>query len=113
MSYLQKYTILPMAIATSLLTVGNASAEQLAVSPSQNSPKVLNTVIFAIGHKPAQAYPKNLYKPASDKEDGLGKLYPSDRDTSYGRDVPKEGYLAPSDKYPTTIRDRADISWNR
>jgi hypothetical protein len=139
--------------------------------------------IFAIGHKPAQAYPKNLYNPAADKEDGLGKLYPKERDdfwaslvknkveamlsahnhiyynakgpkgntrqiiagnggsvlekvvdqaknnffgftlvsvlkdnrvitTSYGRDVPKEGYLAPSDKYPTTIRDRADISWN-
>jgi len=44
MSYLQKYTMLPLAIATSLLTVGNASAEQLAVSPSQNSPKVLNTL---------------------------------------------------------------------
>lgn len=32
--------------------------------------------------------------------------------TSYGRDVPKDGYLAPSEKYPTTIRDRGDISWN-
>ncbi|WP_190303430.1 metallophosphoesterase family protein [Pseudanabaena sp. UWO311] len=139
--------------------------------------------IFAIGHKPAYSYPKNLYSPAEDKEDGLGKLYPSDRDefwtslvknkaeamlaahnhvyyrakgpngntwqiiagnggskldkvvdqaknnafgytvvsvmkdnrvmvTSYGRDVPKDGYLAPSDKYPTTVRDRGDISWN-
>lgn len=139
--------------------------------------------IFGIGHKPAHAYPKNLYSPAEDKEDGLGKLYPSDRDefwtslvknkteamlaahnhvyyrakgpngntwqinagnggskfdkvvdqsknnafgysvvsvmkdnhvivTSYGRDVPKDGYLAPSDKYPTTVRDRGDISWN-
>jgi hypothetical protein len=139
--------------------------------------------IFAIGHKPAHAYPINLYNPAETKEDGLGRLYPADRDefwaslvankaeamlashdhmyyrakgpkgntwqiiagnggsklekvvdqakinffgftvvsvlknnhvtvTSYGRDVPKEGYLAPSDKYPTTIRDRGDISWN-
>ncbi len=139
--------------------------------------------IFVIGHKPAYSYPKNLYSPAEDKEDGLGKLYPSDRDefwaslvknkaealisshnhvyyrakgpngntwqiiagnggsklekvvdqsknnafgftlvsvlknnrvivTSYGRDVPKDGYLAPSDKYPTAVRDRADITWN-
>jgi hypothetical protein len=139
--------------------------------------------IFAIGHKPAYAYPKGLYSPPEEKEDGLGKLYPADRDefwaslvknkaeamfsahnhlyfrtrgekgntwqviaghggstldkladqsknnffgftlvsvmknnkvlvTTYGRDVPKEGYLAPSDKYPTTVRDRADISWN-
>jgi hypothetical protein len=139
--------------------------------------------IFAIGHKPAHAYPKDLYSPAEPKEDGLGKLYPADRDelwaslvtnkaeamlsahdhlyyrtkgpkgntwqiiagnggsvldtlvdqkknnffgftvvsvlknnkvmvTSYGRDVPKEGYLAPSEKYPTTVRDRGDISWN-
>ncbi len=139
--------------------------------------------IFAIGHKPAYAYPPNLYKPALEKEDGLGRLYPADRDefweslvrnkaeamltahnhiyyrakgpngntwqiiagnggsvlekvvdqstnnfygftvvsvlknnhvivTSYGRDVPKEGYLAPSENYPTTIRDRGDITWN-
>ena len=31
--------------------------------------------------------------------------------TSYGRDVPAAGYLAPSGAYPTTVRDRADISW--
>ncbi len=138
--------------------------------------------IFAIGHKPAYAYPNNLYSQPEDKEDGLGRLYPEDRDqfwtslvtnkaeamlaahnhvysrtkpkgntwqiiagnggskldklidqsknnafgftvisvlknnrvtvTSYGRDVPKEGYLAPSEKYPTTIRDRGDITWN-
>jgi hypothetical protein len=141
--------------------------------------------IFAIGHKPAHSYPKNLYSPVETKEDGLGKLYPADRDefwsslvrnkaeamfashnhvyyrakgpngntwqviagnggssldkvvdqsknnafgytvvnvlknnrvtiASYGRDVPKDGYLAPApaDKYPTTVRDRADISWN-
>ncbi|MEE3718488.1 metallophosphoesterase [Tumidithrix elongata RA019] len=138
--------------------------------------------IFAIGHKPAHAYPTNLYSPPEEKEDGLGKLYPADRDefwaslvtnkaeamlaahdhvyyraqpkgntwqiitgiggsvldkvvdqpknnffgftavsvlkndrvmiTTYGREVPKEGYLAPSDKYPTTVRDRGDITWN-
>ncbi|WP_055074642.1 metallophosphoesterase [Pseudanabaena sp. 'Roaring Creek'] len=139
--------------------------------------------IFAIGHKPAYALAPNLYVPPLEKEDGLGRLYPDDRDefwaslvknkaeamlaahnhiysrlkgpngntwqiiagnggsvlekvvdqsknnsygftlvsvlknnhvtvTSYGRDVPKEGYLAPSEKYPTTIRDRGDISWN-
>jgi hypothetical protein len=31
--------------------------------------------------------------------------------TSYGRDVPAAGYLTPSGAYPTTVRDRADISW--
>jgi hypothetical protein len=47
MSYLQKRVILPLAIATSLLTVGNASAEQLAsmsTSTSQNSLKVAKTL---------------------------------------------------------------------
>lgn len=31
--------------------------------------------------------------------------------TSYGRDVPRAGYLTPSDAYPTTVRDRVDIGW--
>ncbi|HEY2066366.1 MAG TPA: metallophosphoesterase [Gemmatimonadaceae bacterium] len=31
--------------------------------------------------------------------------------TSYGRDVPAAGYLTSSSAYPTTVRDRADISW--
>jgi len=31
--------------------------------------------------------------------------------TSYGRDVPAEGYLAPSSASPTTVRDQADITW--
>lgn len=31
--------------------------------------------------------------------------------TSYGRDVPAAGYLAPSGAYPTTVRDQADIGW--
>ncbi len=32
---------------------------------------------------------------------------------SYGHDVPSEGYAAdaPADKYPTTVRDSADITW--
>lgn len=138
--------------------------------------------IFAIGHKPAYAYPTNLYDPPLTQEDGLGRYYPSERDdfwtslvsnraeamlaahdhlyyrtkgpngdtwqiiagnggskleqvvdqasinyygftlvtvfkngrvavTSYGRDVPEEGYLAPSADYPTTIRDQAEITW--
>jgi hypothetical protein len=28
----------------------------------------------------------------------------------YGRDVPAAGYMAPSDAYPTTVRDEADIT---
>ncbi len=139
--------------------------------------------IFAIGHKPAYAYPTNLYNPPITAEDGLGRYYPADRDkfwvslvsnqaeamlaahdhlyyrtkgpngdtwqiiagnggsklesvvnqasinyygftvvtvlkngnvtvTSYGRDVPTEGYLAPSSAYPTTVRDQADITWS-
>lgn len=138
--------------------------------------------IFAIGHKPAHAYPVNLYDPAENVEDGLGKLYPEMRDkfwaalvsnhseamlaahnhvyyrakgpngntwqiiagnggsklekvvdqksmnffgftvvnvlkngrvnvTSYGRDLPANGYLAPSSESPTTVRDRGDITW--
>lgn len=137
--------------------------------------------IFAIGHKPAYAYPTDLYSPPLATEDGLGKFYPAERDefwnslnahhaeamlaahdhlyyraqpngqtwqiiagnggsklesvvnqqdinyhgftivnvlknghvtaTSYGRDVPAEGYLASSAAYPTTIRDQADITW--
>ena len=33
--------------------------------------------------------------------------------TSYGRDVPAAGYLAPAPvaQYPTTIRDTADVTW--
>ncbi|OCQ99725.1 hypothetical protein BCD67_15060 [Oscillatoriales cyanobacterium USR001] len=30
---------------------------------------------------------------------------------SYGRDIPANGYLAPSSENPTTIRDRLDITW--
>ncbi len=30
---------------------------------------------------------------------------------SIGRDVPAEGYLEPSDAYPTSLRDRAEITW--
>jgi hypothetical protein len=32
---------------------------------------------------------------------------------SYGHDVPSEGYAAdaPTDKYPTTLRDSLDITW--
>lgn len=138
--------------------------------------------IFAIGHKPAYAYPTNLYNPPITAEDGLGRFYPAERDTfwaslvsnqaeamfaahnhlydrrrgpngntwqiiagnggsklesvtsepsinfygftlvtvlksgvvtvtSYGRDVPAAGYLAPSSLYPTTVRDQADITW--
>ena len=36
--------------------------------------------IFAIAHKPAYSYLKNLYSSAETKEDGLDKLYPEDRD---------------------------------
>ncbi len=138
--------------------------------------------IFAIGHKPAYTYPLNLYRPAEKLEDGLGRLYPQERDqfwdllvksrseamltahnhlyyrtkgpkgntwqiiagnggsqldsvadqksvnffgftvinvlknghitlTSYGRDVPTQGYLAPSSAHPTTVRDQADLTW--
>ena len=138
--------------------------------------------IFAIGHKPAYSYPRNLYTYPPKLEDGLGRFYPEMRDkfwsllvshhseamlaahnhlyyrtkgvngntwqiiagnggskienlvnqksmnffgftvinvlkdgrvtlTSYGRDVPAEGYLAPSSASPTTVRDQADITW--
>ena len=30
--------------------------------------------------------------------------------TSFGRDVPKEGYLCPSEQYPTTIRDTSSLN---
>jgi hypothetical protein len=36
--------------------------------------------IFAIGHKPAIAYPKASYDPPAEKEDGLGRIYPKMRD---------------------------------
>jgi len=36
--------------------------------------------IFAIGHKPAYAYPTDLYAPPLSTEDGLGKFYPAERD---------------------------------
>ncbi len=32
--------------------------------------------------------------------------------TEYGRDVPAEGYLAPSGAYPTTVRDEVDLTWH-
>lgn len=32
---------------------------------------------------------------------------------SFGRDVPAEGYLAPSDAYPTSVRDWVDVTWRR
>jgi hypothetical protein len=31
---------------------------------------------------------------------------------SIGRDVPAEGYLEPSDAYPTSLRDRVEITWH-
>jgi hypothetical protein len=31
---------------------------------------------------------------------------------SIGRDVPAEGYLEPSDAYPTSLRDQVEITWN-
>ncbi len=31
--------------------------------------------------------------------------------TSYGRDVPSAGYLAPAAAYPTTVRETVDLSW--
>ena len=139
--------------------------------------------IFAVGHKPAHAYPIALYNPPMAKPDGLGRVYPAERDalwaslngahaeamlsahdhlywrtqgpsgrgtwqivagnggslfdplvnqapldyfgftvvkvlkngrvalTSYGRNTPAAGYLASSAGYPTTVRDRADITF--